>query len=125
MFKFGELDEKGEVPAPFSIEKHNFNPHQIRGDFEYDGNGKAVVNKTKQNTFVDKKGSAVSSRGYRLGKDGSIVDHNNRQKLSKNQATPEGDLPRLFNYNGRRFDILDIIGIVDKDAKGAIIPQTD
>lgn len=47
MFKFGELDEKGEVPAPFSIEKHNFNPHQIRGDFEYDRNGKAVVNKTK------------------------------------------------------------------------------
>jgi hypothetical protein len=22
-----DLDEKGEIPAPFNVEKHNFNPH--------------------------------------------------------------------------------------------------
>jgi hypothetical protein len=29
--------------------------------------------------------------------------------------TPDGDLPKFFNYNGRRFDITDIIGQIDKD----------
>lgn len=39
--------------------------------------------------------------------------------------TPEGDLPKMFNYNGRRFDITDVIGQFDKDAEGNIIPHTD
>jgi len=29
------MDERGEVPAPFCIEKYNFNPHNIMGDFDY------------------------------------------------------------------------------------------
>ena len=39
--------------------------------------------------------------------------------------TEEGDLPKLFNYNGRRFDITDTIGQIEKDKNGEIIPQTD
>jgi hypothetical protein len=27
MFDKSVIDEKGEVPAPFNVEKHNFNPH--------------------------------------------------------------------------------------------------
>jgi len=27
MFDKKELDDRGEVPAPFNVEKHNFNPH--------------------------------------------------------------------------------------------------
>jgi hypothetical protein len=34
------MDSRGEVPAPFCIEKYNFNPHQIYGDFDFDENGK-------------------------------------------------------------------------------------
>jgi hypothetical protein len=37
----------------------------------------------------------------------------------------DGDLPKFYNYNGRRFDITDIIGIVDKDENGQIVPLTD
>jgi hypothetical protein len=36
--------------------------------------------------------------------------------------TDDGDLPKLFNYNGRRFDIVDTLGYVDKDAHGNILP---
>jgi hypothetical protein len=43
MFDKKDIDEKGEGPAPFNLEKHNFNPHQTRGDFDYDRNGKPVV----------------------------------------------------------------------------------
>jgi hypothetical protein len=43
MFDKKELDERGEIPAPFNVEKYNFNPHLSRGDFDYDKNGKPIV----------------------------------------------------------------------------------
>lgn len=46
MFDKKDVDEKGEVPAPFNVEKHNFNPHLTRGDFDYDRNGKPIVKKS-------------------------------------------------------------------------------
>jgi hypothetical protein len=27
MFDITDVDDRGEVPAPFNVEKHNFNPH--------------------------------------------------------------------------------------------------
>ena len=43
MFEKNDLDERGEIPAPFNVEKYNFNPHLCRGDFNYDKNGKPIV----------------------------------------------------------------------------------
>jgi hypothetical protein len=57
MFNKTDLDERGEVPAPFNFEKYNFNPHQCRGDFDYDRNDKPVIKQTKNGKFEDKKGS--------------------------------------------------------------------
>lgn len=45
MFPKKDLDDRGEVPAPFNVEKHNFNPHRSRGDFDYDRNGKPIIKK--------------------------------------------------------------------------------
>lgn len=53
------------------------------------------------------------------------MDNHARKKLDRTQATADGDLPKLFNYNGRRFDITDTIGQVDKDANGNYILQED
>ena len=125
MFDKADLDEKGEVPAPFNVEKHNFNPHTIRGEFDYDRNGKAIVKKNERGTFTDKRGSLVSERGYRIDGAGHVIDNNGRKKLDKNHTTKDGDLPKLFNYNGRRFDITDIIGQIDKDKNGYPLPLTD
>jgi len=38
LFNAADIDEKGEVPAPFCVEKFNFNPHDLMGDldFQYD-----------------------------------------------------------------------------------------
>ena len=110
MFSAKELDEKGEVPAPFNVEKHNFNPHLIRGDFDYDRNGKPVIKKDQNGAYVDKRGNRVSARGYRIDQGGNVLDNYNRKKLDKAHTTSDGDLPKLFNYNGRRFDICDVIG---------------
>jgi hypothetical protein len=127
MFPKEDLDEKGEVPAPFSIEKHNFNPHTSRGDFDYDRNGKAIVPQDPRNKgeFCDKRGSKVSSRGYRMDDSRNIIDNHARKKFDNHHTTSDGDLPKLFNYNGRRFDITDVIGQVDKDEKGEFISNTD
>jgi len=110
MFNKSELDERGEVPAPFNVEKHNFNPHQARGDFDYDKNGKPLIKKDSKGNFVDKRGSRVSSRGYRIDPTDNMIDNYDRKKFDSTQMTPDGDLPKLFNYNGRRFDITDCIG---------------
>lgn len=34
MFDQRDIDERGEIPAPFSLEKFNFNPHSVRGDLD-------------------------------------------------------------------------------------------
>jgi hypothetical protein len=127
MFAKKELDEKGEIPAPFSIEKHNFNPHYVRGDFDYDRNNKAVVREDAKTpgSFADRKGAKVSSRGYRTDSKGNMIDNHGRKKFDRAQMTPDGDLPKLFNYNGRRFDVTDVIGQMDKDQNGNMLPLTD
>ena len=125
MFEAKELDEKGEVPAPFNVEKHNFNPHEVRGEFDFDRNGKPIIQKNQKGEFVDKRGARVSSRGYRIDEHGNIIDNNGRIKICKAHTTQDGDLPKLFNFNGRRFDIVDCIGQIDKDSNGNILPQTD
>jgi len=110
MFDKKALDERGEVPAPFNVEKHNFNPIRCRGDFDYDRNGRAMILKDSKGRFVDKRGNRVSQRGYRIDGNGHLIDNYGRKKFDKTQMTGDGDLPKLFNYNGRRFDINDVIG---------------
>jgi hypothetical protein len=118
MFDNKEMDERGEIPAPFCVEKYNFNPHNIRGDFEVDQHGRPIIVKNKRGELVDKKGRRVNKRGYLVDKLGNVVDRNGRKKFDKKQLTVDGDLPKMFNYNGRRFDVTDVLGEFDKDANG-------
>lgn len=37
----------------------------------------------------------------------------------------DGNLPLLFNYKGKKYDILDVIGHFDKDRNGNIIIRRD
>ena len=124
MFRSDEMDERGEVPAPFCIEKFNFNPHQIMGDFDY-SDGKPILMKTSQGFYIDKKARRVNKHGwYMLPSQGHIVDKEGRKKLDKRQLNDD-DLHKLFNYNGKRFDIKDVMGQFDKDQNGNIITQNN
>ena len=120
MFSKSELDERGEVPAPFSFEKYNFNPHEIRGDFDYDRNGNPRIMKDGAGNYCDKRGDLVSARGYKIDHNGHIIDYHGRKKFDITQIQADGDLPKLYNYNGRRFDITDCIGQFEKDKQGKI-----
>ena len=63
MFPAQDLDATGEIPAPFSLENHNFNPHRLMGDFDYN-NGKPQLLKTQQGFFMDKKSRRVNKHGW-------------------------------------------------------------
>jgi hypothetical protein len=97
MFNHRDMDERGEVPAPFCIEKHNFNPHNLQGDFDFQ-DGKPILMKTAQGFFIDKKARRVNQHGwFTIPNQGHIVDKNGNKKFDKKQLAHE-DLHKLFNY---------------------------
>ena len=128
MFGPEDIDDKGEVPAPFCVEKFNFNPHDLMGDleFQYDNStGRAIPQllQTKQGFYVDKKGRRVNRFGWLVqGGNGHIVDRHGRKKFDRKQLD-DGDIQKLLNYSGKRYDIKDVMGVFDKDANRNIMPQ--
>lgn len=85
MFEPNEIDQNGEIPAPFSFEKFNFNPHNIMGDFDYT-EGKVELMQSKQGYFMDKKARRVNKHGWMvLANQGHVVDVSGRKKFDKNQ----------------------------------------
>lgn len=117
MFKKDDIDERGEIPAPFCVDKFNFNPNMVRGDLDYDRAGRPVFSKG----MLDKQGKPVNKKGWLVDGQGNICDIHGRKKFDKKQLTAEGDFPRLFNLNGRRFDINDLCGQLNRDAHGNLI----
>jgi hypothetical protein len=43
MFDKDVLDDNHEIPAPFSFERYNFNPHEIKGFFDKTEEGNIVI----------------------------------------------------------------------------------
>lgn len=106
MFDKQDIDERGEIPAPYCVEKHNFNPFKLRGDFDIDWQTKKpIILKNRQGDTVDKLGRLVNIRGWLVNRAGHVVDFMGVKKFDKKQLTDHGDLPKLFNYSGQRFDI--------------------
>ena len=126
MFSADDMDEKGEVPAPFCVEKFNFNPHDLMGDldFEFDRKSNMAVPKlfkTKQGYLIDKRNRRVNKHGWLSAPSGHIFDKFGRKKFDRKMLDDQ-DLQRLLNYSGKRFDIKDVMGVFDKDSNGNIMP---
>lgn len=72
---------------------------------------------------MDKKGRRVNRFGWLVqGGNGHVVDKQGRKKFDRKQLD-DGDIQKLLNYSGRRFDIKDVMGVFDKDANRNIIVQ--
>lgn len=150
MFARSEMDDRGEVPAPFCVEKHNFNPHDIMGDLDFQEDQSVGTSKkkpdsksgkrsqksgapssigplvphllqTKQGFFVDKKGQRINKHGWMQIPAGHLVNKFGRKMFDKRQLQTDGDLPKLFNYSGKRYDIKDLMGVFNKDGHGNIM----
>ena len=116
MFAATCLDPTGELPAPFCWERYNFNPHTVMGDFDLTADNKLNILSSGQGFCVDKQGRRVSKHGWLVLKDQKhLVDNQGRKKLDGHQMTSDGNIPKLFSYQGKRFDIRDVMGTFDKD----------
>ena len=86
MFDNSEINEKGELPAPFCLEKYNFNPHNIMGAFNYypeAPEGKPQIFKNKKGELYDYYGRKVNEKGYLIDDEGNIIDKHGRKKFDK------------------------------------------
>lgn len=63
VFDKKDIDERGEIPPPFNLEKFNFNPHDIRGYFDRDAHGDEVIGSrtNDEGKPIDKLGRLVNS----------------------------------------------------------------
>ena len=51
-------------------------------------------------------------------KDGNLVDRTSgRKKFDRRQLIKNDELPNLLNYRAKRYDIKDVIGDFDREAK--------
>lgn len=76
-------NSKYELPLPFRLERHNFNPHQCYGNFDYDDQCKPVILKDAQGNRIDKNWRSVNASGWLIDDDGNIVDNLGQVKLIK------------------------------------------
>lgn len=84
LFSINEIDERGEIPAPFCLEKYNFNPFLVKGEFDLDRAGRPLLSKGKiSGELIDKKGRLVNKKGWLIDKDGNLCDHRGRKKFDK------------------------------------------
>lgn len=56
VFDHKDLDERGELPPPFNLERFNFNAHDVRGYFDRDSEGHEIIGtrRNSQGALVDK-----------------------------------------------------------------------
>ena len=101
---------------PFKFECFNFKPHEILGHFDYDKDTlRPTLLKNKQGQLVDKHLRPVNMSGFLIDDNENIVDSQGRLRFVKEQLNFFGDIPLLYNYKGKQFDIRDIIGIFSRD----------
>jgi len=90
LFSVKDLDEKGEIPLPFAINRYNFNPHEIIGSFDFDEQGNPKLLPLKQSPkgqgskvsssrnktvfYADKNGKMVNKKGFLVNEKGAIID---------------------------------------------------
>ena len=59
--EFGSMKELGELPMPYRLERYNFNPHKISGNFDFDPKtGKPIFLQNKHKTWMDKDWKPVN-----------------------------------------------------------------
>lgn len=121
MFKKDQLNDNGDIPQPFKLERYNFNPHDITGAYAVGKNGKPMLQETHEGKLADDSGKQVNENGILVDEEGNVIDKYGRKKLDKDQLTSKGDIPPMLNYNGKQFKVQDVMGRFDKDPRGDII----
>lgn len=75
VFARKDLDERGNIPMPHSLERFNFNPFDLLGTFFYDDVEDPLSFQKSQRggRYIDELGRFVSLQGFLADADGSVV----------------------------------------------------
>lgn len=121
-----------ELPLPFRVERHNFNPQQCIGNFDWDFNEKTRTDKPrvlidKNGNRIDKNLRKVNQAGWLVDGDGNIIDNTGKVKFIRAQLDDKGEIPKLFNYDGREYKIKNIMGTFEQkaDSKDIVLNYTN
>ena len=120
-FAFKDLDEKGNIPMPYSVEKYNFNPFEMLGTFFYDDYDDPLSFKRghRGGKDIDELGQVVSVQGFLQDAEGSLLDRNGTKRFDSKQFKQFGSLmPKLYTYAGKTFEIQEVMGVFDRDSNG-------
>lgn len=110
------IEERGELPMPFRLERHNFNPHKIIGNFDFDAKTrKPIFLRNKFDQLTDKNFRIVNQYGFLINEKEDIVDNDGKIMLMRDMLDKKADFPTLYNYSGVAYKIVDIIGQLKKD----------
>jgi len=82
-FAFKDLDEKGNIPMPYSVEKFNFNPFDMLGTFFYDDYDDPLSFKRghRGGRDIDELGQIVSVQVFLQDHEGSLLDRNGTKRF--------------------------------------------
>jgi len=117
------LDERGNLPLPFSVEKFNFNPFELQGNLAFEDNTDPLsfARAYKSGKFVDSNGNLIQLQGFLQDSEGNLLDRHGRKRFDARQFEQFGGLmPKLYNYSGNQFEIHDVMGVFDRKANGKI-----
>ena len=123
VFAAPDLDERGNIPMPFALEKFNFNPFDLLGTFFYDDvEDPLSFQKTQRaGKYIDELGRSVSLQGFLVDEQGSVINKNGIKRFDWKQFRQFGGLmPKLYNYYGKTFELQEVMGVFDRDSRGNI-----
>jgi hypothetical protein len=126
-FSEKDLDERGEIPLPYSWDRYNFNAFDVTGNTK-SGSKSGSPTRTdnrKSGPLTDLNGYPINYRGYLIDQNGNMVSRNDGEiKLDAYQLTKDGDIPYLFTYIGQKFHVKECMGVFDRDEDGNIMVLT-
>ena len=84
--EYGDLADLGELPMPYRLERHNFNPHRIMGSFDFDtskGSLRPFFLRNKHQGLTDKLYRPVNESGFLINEREDIIDNEGRVRFTK------------------------------------------
>lgn len=104
----------GELPAPFCLEKFNFSPWEILGKLVYEdvADPLSFAQNVHEERSLDQNKCPINSHGFLMDAAGDIIRYTGEKVFYKEQLV-NGELPLLYTYGGKTFDIADVMGVLD------------
>lgn len=70
----------------------------------------------KNGNRIDKNLRRVNQAGWLVDEEGNIIDNTGKVKFIREQLDDKGDIPKLFNYDGKEYKVRNIMGTFEQKA---------